>query len=90
VRQALIGQFIDLTTQLRLVAAIRSAARELGGGGPLRAFVESCDVVAMIAAMLADGNTAGRSARLNPDKSAGIADILMQLSRRTTKRTQRW
>jgi indolepyruvate decarboxylase len=73
---------------------------------PVRAFVESCDVVVMIAAMLTDGNTAGFTARLDPDKTITIghhrttvggkvyrdvemADILAQLSGRTTKRAQR-
>jgi indolepyruvate decarboxylase len=75
-------------------------------GEPVRAFVESCDVVVLIGAMLTDGNTAGHTVRLDPDKtitidhhrtSVGstvyrnveIADILTQLSARTTKRTQR-
>jgi len=37
-------------------------------GEPVRAFVESCDVVVMIGAMLTDGNTAGHTVRLDPDK----------------------
>src|ERR1700757_186168 len=36
---------------------------------PVRAFVESCDVVVLIGAMLTDGNTAGFTARLDPEKS---------------------
>lgn len=39
---------------------------------PVRAFVESCDVVVMIGAMLTDGNTAGFTARLDPDKTITI------------------
>jgi indolepyruvate decarboxylase len=39
---------------------------------PVRAFVESCDVVVMIGAMLSDGNTAGFTARLDPDKAINI------------------
>ncbi|MDH6196525.1 indolepyruvate decarboxylase [Mycobacterium frederiksbergense] len=39
---------------------------------PVRAFVESCDVVLMIGAMLTDGNTAGRTVRLDPDKTITI------------------
>lgn len=39
---------------------------------PVRAFVESCDVVVMIGAMLTDGNTAGFTARLDPDKTINI------------------
>ena len=39
---------------------------------PVRAFVESCDVVVMIGAMLTDGNTAGFTARLDPDKMINI------------------
>ena len=34
----------------------------------VRAFVESCDVVVMLGAMLTDGNTAGNTVRLDPDK----------------------
>ncbi len=37
-------------------------------GEPVRAFVESCDVVVMIGAMLTDGNTARHTVRLDPDK----------------------
>jgi indolepyruvate decarboxylase len=75
-------------------------------GEPVRAFVESCDVVVLIGAMLTDGNTAGHTVRLDPGKTINIghhrttvgatvyrnvemADILTQLSRRTTKRAQR-
>jgi indolepyruvate decarboxylase len=39
---------------------------------PVRAFVESCDVVVMIGAILTDGNTAGFTARLDPDKTINI------------------
>jgi indolepyruvate decarboxylase len=39
---------------------------------PVRAFVESCDVVVMIGAMLTDGNTAGFTARLDSDKTITI------------------
>jgi indolepyruvate decarboxylase len=39
---------------------------------PVRAFVESCDVVMMIGAMLTDGNTAGNTVRLDPDKTINI------------------
>ena len=39
---------------------------------PVRAFVESCDVVVMIGAMLSDGNTAGNTVRLDPDKTMNI------------------
>jgi indolepyruvate decarboxylase len=39
---------------------------------PVRAFVESCDVVVMIGAMLTDGNTAGFTARLDPDKTISV------------------
>jgi indolepyruvate decarboxylase len=39
---------------------------------PVRAFVESCDVVVMIGTMLTDGNTAGFTARLDPDKTINI------------------
>ena len=41
-------------------------------GEPVRAFVESCDVVVMIGAMLSDGNTAGHTVRLDPDKTINI------------------
>jgi indolepyruvate decarboxylase len=75
-------------------------------GEPVRAFVESCDAVVLIGAMLTDGNTAGHTVRLDPDKTITIdhhrttvgpvqyrnvemADILTQLSGRTTKRAQR-
>jgi indolepyruvate decarboxylase len=39
---------------------------------PVRAFVESCDAVIMIGAMLTDGNTAGNTVRLDPDKTIHI------------------
>jgi indolepyruvate decarboxylase len=39
---------------------------------PVRAFVESCDVVVMIGAMLSDGNTAGNTVRLDPNKTINI------------------
>ena len=39
---------------------------------PVRAFVESCDVVVMLGAMLTDGNTAGHTVRLDPDKTITI------------------
>jgi indolepyruvate decarboxylase len=42
------------------------------GGEPVRAFVESCDAVLMIGAMLTDGNTAGHTVRLDPDKTITI------------------
>jgi indolepyruvate decarboxylase len=75
-------------------------------GEPVRAFVESCDAVVLVGAMLTDGNTAGHTVRLDPDKTitidrhrttvgsvvyrnVEIADILTQLSGRTTKRAQR-
>jgi indolepyruvate decarboxylase len=41
-------------------------------GEPVRAFVESCDVVVMIGAMLSDGNTAGHTVRLDPAKTINI------------------
>ena len=41
-------------------------------GEPVRAFVESCDVVVMVGAMLTDGNTAGHTVRLHPDKTINI------------------
>ncbi len=75
-------------------------------GEPVRAFVESCDAVVVIGAMMTDGNTAGHTVCLNPDKTITIdhhrtsvghtvyrnvemADILTQLTGRTTKRVQR-
>ena len=39
---------------------------------PVRAFVESCDVVVLLGAMLSDGNTAGYTARLDLDKTISI------------------
>jgi indolepyruvate decarboxylase len=42
------------------------------GGEAVRAFVESCDVVVMVGAMLTDGNTAGHTVRLDPDRSITI------------------
>ena len=39
---------------------------------PVRAFVESCDVVVMLGATLTDGNTAGVTARLDPEKTITI------------------
>ncbi len=39
---------------------------------PVRAFVESCDVVVMIGAMLSDGNTAGHTVRLDPAKAVTV------------------
>jgi indolepyruvate decarboxylase len=39
---------------------------------PVRAFVEACDAVVLIGAMLTDGNTAGFTARLDPDKAINI------------------
>jgi indolepyruvate decarboxylase len=39
---------------------------------PVRAFVESSDAVVMIGAVLTDGNTAGFTARLDPDKTINI------------------
>jgi indolepyruvate decarboxylase len=39
---------------------------------PVRAFVESCDAVVIIGAMLTDGNTAGNTVRLDPDKTITI------------------
>jgi indolepyruvate decarboxylase len=41
-------------------------------GEPVRAFVESCDVVVLIGAMLTDGNTAGHTVRLDPAKTINI------------------
>jgi indolepyruvate decarboxylase len=41
-------------------------------GEPVRAFVESCDVVVMIGAMLTDGNSAGGTVRLDPAKTIDI------------------
>ncbi|MFM1729485.1 thiamine pyrophosphate-binding protein [Prescottella soli] len=41
-------------------------------GEPVRAFVESCDAVVMIGAMLTDGNTAGHTVRLDPAKAITI------------------
>jgi indolepyruvate decarboxylase len=43
------------------------------GGEPARAFVESCDVVVMIGAMLTDGNTAGHTVHLALEKTINIA-----------------
>jgi len=40
---------------------------------PVRAFVESCDVVLMLGAVLTDGNTAGNTVRLDPDKTITIS-----------------
>jgi len=42
------------------------------GGEPVRAFVESSDLVVMIGAMLTDGNTAGHTVRLDPAKTITI------------------
>jgi indolepyruvate decarboxylase len=39
---------------------------------PVRAFVESCDAVVMIGAVLTDGNTAGNTVRLDPQKTINI------------------
>jgi indolepyruvate decarboxylase len=39
---------------------------------PVRAFVESCDAVVMIGAVLTDGNTAGNTVRLDPEKTVDI------------------
>lgn len=39
---------------------------------PVRAFIESCDAVLMIGAMLSDGNTAGHTVRLDPAKTITI------------------
>jgi indolepyruvate decarboxylase len=39
---------------------------------PVRGFVESCDVVVLLGATLTDGNTAGFTARLDPDKTITI------------------
>jgi indolepyruvate decarboxylase len=39
---------------------------------PVRAFVESCDAVVMIGAVLTDGNTAGNTVRLDPEKTIDI------------------
>jgi indolepyruvate decarboxylase len=39
---------------------------------PVRVFVESCDAVVMIGAMLTDGNTAGHTVRLDPAKTIHI------------------
>jgi indolepyruvate decarboxylase len=39
---------------------------------PVRAFVESCDAVVLIGAMLTDGNTAGHTVRLDPAKTITI------------------
>ena len=41
-------------------------------GEPVRAFVESCDAVVLIGAMLSDGNTAGHTVRLDPQKTITI------------------
>jgi indolepyruvate decarboxylase len=41
-------------------------------GEPVRAFVESCDAVMLIGAMLTDGNTAGHTVRLDPGKTINI------------------
>jgi indolepyruvate decarboxylase len=41
-------------------------------GEPARAFVESCDAVVMIGAMLTDGNTAGHTVHLDPDMTITI------------------
>lgn len=42
------------------------------GSEPVRAFVESCDAVVMIGAMLTDGNTAGHTVGLDPSKTITI------------------
>jgi indolepyruvate decarboxylase len=42
------------------------------GGERVRAFVESCDAVVMIGAMLTDGNTAGHTVHLDPAKTIDI------------------
>jgi indolepyruvate decarboxylase len=39
---------------------------------PVRAFVESCDVVVLIGATLTDGNTGGFTAHLDPEKTINI------------------
>ena len=39
---------------------------------PVRAYVESCDAVVLLGAMLTDGNTAGFTARLDPAKTINI------------------
>jgi len=74
-------------------------------GEQVRAFVESCDVVVMVGAMLTDGNSAGHTVHLEPGKTINIghhctsvgprvyrnvemADILTQLSARTSKHAQ--
>ncbi|MBV8182668.1 MAG: alpha-keto acid decarboxylase family protein [Mycobacterium sp.] len=41
-------------------------------GEPVRAFVESCDAVMLVGAMLTDGNTAGHTVRLDPGKTINI------------------
>jgi indolepyruvate decarboxylase len=41
-------------------------------GEPVRAFVESCDAVMLIGAVLTDGNTAGHTVRLDPGKTINI------------------
>ena len=41
-------------------------------GEPVRAFVESCDVVVMLGARLTDGNAAGGTVRLDPAKVIAI------------------
>jgi len=41
-------------------------------GESVRAFVESCDAVVVIGAMMTDGNTAGHTVRLDPDKTITI------------------
>lgn len=41
-------------------------------GERVRAFVESCDAVVIIGAMLTDGNTAGFTVRLDPDRTIKI------------------
>jgi indolepyruvate decarboxylase len=41
-------------------------------GEPVRAFVESCDAVVVIGAMMSDGNTAGHTVHLSPDKTITI------------------
>ena len=42
------------------------------GGEPVRAFVESCDVVMLLGARLTDGNSAGGTVRLDPAKVIAI------------------
>lgn len=55
---------------------------------PVRAFVESCDVVMLIGTMLTDGNTAGFTARLNADKTINIGHHRVTVGTRTFRNVE--